>query len=61
MTGSVISQLRFYDGIRKVKSIIEDKRLGDLIMANLTMKIPDRRNTMIPVNGGTWELDGGGQ
>ena len=61
VTGSVISQLRFYDGIRKVKSIIEDKRLGNLIMANLTMKF--HRSQEYYDSGkwrGTWELDGGG-
>ncbi|MDD2261985.1 MAG: Gfo/Idh/MocA family oxidoreductase [Clostridia bacterium] len=59
--GSVISQLRFSEEIRKAKQIISSGRLGKIIMTNLNMKY--YRSQEYYDSGkwrGTWALDGGG-
>jgi predicted dehydrogenase len=61
VTGSVISQLRFSEEIREAKKMIADKKLGDIIMANLTMKYFRSQEYYDAGNWrGTWKLDGGG-
>ncbi|HOD93507.1 MAG TPA: Gfo/Idh/MocA family oxidoreductase [Clostridia bacterium] len=61
VTGSVISQLRFSEEIRKAKKLIADKKLGDIIMTNLTMKYFRSQEYYDAGNWrGTWKLDGGG-
>ncbi len=61
VTGSVISQLRFSEEIRKARRLITEKRLGDIIMTNLTMKYYRSQEYYDAGNWrGTWKLDGGG-
>ena len=61
VTGSVISQLRFSEEIRRARDIINSGRLGDIIMTTLTMNY--FRSQEYYDSGswrGTWKLDGGG-
>lgn len=57
----VVSQLRFYDGIKQVKNLLEQGRLGRITRADLYMKY--YRSQAYYDSGawrGTWEKDGGG-
>lgn len=59
--GTVISQLRFSENIRKVKQAIDNGELGKILLGDIYMKYyrsPEYYNSA----GwrGTWEMDGGG-
>ncbi len=59
--GTVISQLRFSDAIRRTKKAIDENRLGKIVMANLSMKYYRSTEYYSGSNWrGTWAMDGGG-
>lgn len=57
----VISQLRFAEGIKKLKEAVEQGILGKIVMGDLAMKFY-RSQDYYNTGGwrGTWKMDGGG-
>ena len=58
---AVITQLRFTPAVQKLKSAIQEGRLGQILMADYNMKYY-RSPEYYSAGGwrGTWEMDGGG-
>ena len=58
---AVISQLRFSEGIKKVKKAIDNGELGDIVLADVRMKFFRSKEYFSTASWrGTWAMDGGG-
>ena len=58
---TVISQLRFKEGIQRVKNAIENGELGDIILGDIYMKYYRSQEYYDSSSWrGTWDMDGGG-
>lgn len=55
-----ISQLRYSDGVQKAKEIIDSGQIGEIVMADLSMKYYRAPSYYENSWRGTWAMDGGG-
>lgn len=58
---TVISQYRFEPGVRRLRALIDQGRLGQLVLGNATMRLYRSQGYYDSADWrGTWALDGGG-